>query len=170
MLKKLVFVLLFLHQPCFANQIAAVDVQNILDNSLALKDLSTQADQKMQSLQDESNQKLQELKKEEEALIQSKGKVPPDDIRKKSTNFENKIQDAKKYAQSQKTKLDKAYSNGIMQINNVITQIIEDICKIKGCIVVLPTSQLLYADPNLNITQEVIDKLNTTIKNIKLDF
>lgn len=170
MLKKLVFVFLLLHQTCFAEKIAVVDVQNILDHSLALKDLSAQAEKRMQGLQDESNQKLQELKKEEESLLQSKGKVPLSDTKKKSAAFENKIQDAKKYAQSQKTKLDKAYSNGIMQINNVITQIIEDICKAKGCTVVLPTSQLLYANPDLNITQEVLDKLNTTISNIKLDF
>lgn len=170
MLKKLVLSFLLLQQICFAEKIAVVDVQNILDHSIALKDLSSQAEKKMQGLQDESNQKLQELKKEEESLLQNKGKVPLSDTKKRSAAFEHKVQDTKKYAQSQKTKLDKAYSNGIMQINNVINQIIEDICKVKGCTIVLPTSQLLYADPELNITQEVLDKLNVLISNIKLDF
>ena len=49
-------------------------------------------------------------------------------------------------------------------------EIVESIAKEKGVTLVIPTSQLLYADPALDISQEALKKLDQKLPDIKLDF
>jgi Skp family chaperone for outer membrane proteins len=86
------------------------------------------------------------------------------------TAFQTKLLEAQKYAQQSKIKLEKAHSQGIMQINKYVIEIVAEICSKKGCNVVLPSSQLVYAADNLNISPDVLNELNAKIKSIKISF
>src|SRR6476659_750182 len=142
-LRKLVITLITccLYFTCHSSQaqneivqaIRVIDIQHILDNSLALKDLRSQTEKIAQDLQKKVTKKQQELKIEEEELIQKKGKTSIESSKKDFLFFENKMQEAKKYAKQQKSSLDKAYSNAIVQVNSAISKVIEDLCNEKKC-------------------------------------
>ena len=48
--------------------------------------------------------------------------------------------------------------------------IVGKLSKQKGYSVVLPTSQLLYADPKLDITNDVLSELNSTLPKVSVSF
>jgi Skp family chaperone for outer membrane proteins len=150
--------------------IAIVDLQYILENSLAIKDLRAQIETITKDLHDKMTQKELDLKKDEENLIRLKGKILPNESEKEASNFNKKVTEAQKYAQQQKLKLEKAHSEGILQVHSGTIKVIKEICEAKGFVLVLPSSQILYANDSLNITQEVLDTLNKQIKTIKVQF
>lgn len=170
-------------QLCFAEQnvnggrksesvitIAVVDVQYILANSLAIKDLRRQIEAITQNLHTQMTNKELELKKNEESLIDLKGKISSAESEKETAGFNKKVSEAQKYAQQQKIKLEKANSDGILRVHNATIETIKEVCNARSCNIVLPSSQLLYADTKLNITADVLEKLNKKISTIKVDF
>ncbi len=152
------------------SKIAVVDVQYILANSLAIKDLRRQIELITQDLHTQMTNKELELKKNEESLIGMKGKIPSAQSEKESIGFNKKVSEAQKYAQQQKIKLEKVNSEGILKVHNATVETIKEVCKRRSCSIVLPSSQLLYADPELNITTDVLEMLNKKISTIKVYF
>lgn len=151
-------------------KIAVVDVQYILANSLAIKDLRRQIELITQDLHTQMTNKELELKKNEESLIGMKGKISSAQSEKESIGFNKKVSEAQKYAQQQKIKLEKVNSEGILKVHNATIETIKEVCKRRSCNIVLPSSQLLYADPDLNITTDVLEMLNKKISTIKVHF
>ncbi len=153
-----------------AAKIAIVDLQYILENSLAIKDLKSKIEVITNDLHDKMTQKELDLKKSEEDLVKLKGKISTKESEKNVTDFNKKVSVAQKYAQQQKIKLEKAHSEGILEVHKVTIEVIKELCQDKGFNIVLPSSQILYADGSLNITEEVLKKLNTRINIIKVNF
>ncbi len=61
-------------------------------------------------------------------------------------------------------------SNSLGDIQKVVTDIITDLAKEKGFIVAMPTSQTLYADPKLDISDEVLKRLNEKLPKFDVKF
>jgi outer membrane protein len=154
----------------YLSKIAIVDVQYILANSLAIKDLRRQIESITQDLHTQMTDKELDLKKSQENLIGLKGQVPPLESEKQTSIFNKKVSEAQEYAQQQKIKLEKTNSDGILQVHNATIEIIKEVCKARSCSIVIPSSQLLYADPELNITLEVLERLNKKISTMKVNF
>jgi Skp family chaperone for outer membrane proteins len=115
-------------------------------------------------------QKELELKNAEALLVNNKDQMDKKKYEAEIAIFQKNVSNAQKYAQQSKVKLEKAQSDVIMQINKHVIDIIASICNKKGCNVVLPSSQILYAADTLNISPEVLEELNSTIKSIKVNF
>jgi Skp family chaperone for outer membrane proteins len=150
-------------------KMAVVDIQYILDNSLAIKDLRDKIELITKELHAEMTKKELDLKKDEEDLVRLKGTISANESEKKANVFNSKVSEAQKYAQKQKIKLEKAHSEGMLQVHNETIKIIQELCRKRGYNIVIPSSQLLYADSSLNISQEVLEMLNKKISSIKIN-
>jgi Skp family chaperone for outer membrane proteins len=150
--------------------IAVVDLHSILENSTAVKDLKSKFEKIAAELREQMSAKEVELNKEGVKLVELKGQKDKKLYEKEAGSFAKKLSEAQKEYQQQKVKLEKSYSDGIMQINKNIVSIIKEFCKTKGCHIVLPSSQVLYAEDSLNISFEILDKLNQQICSINVKF
>ena len=174
----LAILLLISIHPCFSDAkekknesfIAVVDLHSILENSLAVKDLKSKFETIAADLRDKMTKKELELSKDEVKLVELRGQVDKKSYEKEAGTFSKKVSEAQKDYQQQKVKLEKSYSDGIMQINKNIVSIIKEFCQIKGCNIVIPSSQVLYAEDSLNISLEILDKLNQQISSINVKF
>jgi Skp family chaperone for outer membrane proteins len=162
-------------KPSFANEeenkqtsfIAVVDLHSIIENSLAVKDLNAKCEKIKKDLLDKMTLKQLELKQDESRLIEQKGQKS---YQKDAGVFSKKVSETQKEYQQQKVKLEKAHSDGMMQINRNIVDITKSFCQKKGCSIVLPSSQVLYAENSLNISLEILEKLNQQISSINVNF
>jgi len=153
-----------------AESIAFVNVQQILKESTAAKSVNDQLDSKRKAIQAEMSKKEAKFSKEQESLSQQKAVLSPDAFAKKAKEFRASVDAAQKDAQDQRHAFDNASNNASFQIEKQLLDIVGKLSKERGYTVVLPTSQLLYADPKLDITTEVLSQLNATLPNVTVSF
>lgn len=157
--------------PAFANaetKIGVVDIQKIMRESLAAKDLQEQLEKRKNEFQSEITKQEQQLQKEDKALAEERGVLSADAFEKKRNSFKTKVDDTQRKINSRKVKLETGYANAINQIQNKVLGIVESIAKDKSLTLVLPFSETLYADNSMNISEEVLKKLDKELPKINL--
>ena len=150
--------------------IATVNIQQIMKDSTAAQDVRDQLEKKQKAFQDQISKKEDELQKENQKLGHEQSVLSKPAFEKKAEAFRKKATDAQKEVQSKKALLDSAFERSIGQIQKSVTDIIGDMAKEKGFTVAIPTSQILYADPKLDITDEVLKRLNEKLPKLKVSF
>ena len=84
--------------------------------------------------------------------------------------FRSKATEVQKEVQSKKALLDNAFERSLGDIQKAVTDIIAEMSKEKGFAVAIPTSQILYADNRLDISAEVLTRLNKKLPKIDVKF
>ena len=146
-----------------------LDFKYILNESTAGKKaqkfLKSKLDNGIKNLKAKEN-KLQE---EEKKIIQQKKIIKPeeyklkvDDLRKKVANLQK---ERNKLLQDVATQRAKARSELLKNLNPVI----EEYMKEKNFRMVVDKKSLLLADQNLDITKDIMDKLNKKLKSIDIN-
>lgn len=153
-----------------SNLIAVVNIQKIMQESTAAKSANEQLEGKQKSFQNELNKKDEALQKEDKELAKQRGVLSKEAFEEKTRTFRNKVTEIQKEVQSKKALLDSAYSRALNDIQKIVTEIIADLAKEKGFAVAIPTSQILYADNKLDISDAVLERLNKKLPKLDVKF
>lgn len=153
-----------------ANMVAVVNIQQIMEASTAAKMVREQLESKQKSFQAEITKKEEQLQKEEQDLGKQQSVLSKSAFDEKVTAFRAKVNEAQKEGPAKKALLDNAFERALAQIQKATTEIIADMSKEKGFIIAVPTSQLLYADPKLDISDEVLKRLNQKLPKLDVKF
>lgn len=170
---NIVFALFSYAYGAFASdnlRIAVVDLQNVIDNSIAVAELRKSMDQIAEKLHNEMSEKELRLKKLEAEIVKKRGIIKDEDFDKEVNDFYKQVSETQHEMQKKKSKLEHAHAEAIKIVHENTLEIISDIAKEKKYNVALPISQILYTDDNLTITKEVIERLNKKVKTIKLNY
>ncbi len=160
--------------PVFAEEakpiVAVVNIQQVMKDSTAAKSVREQLESKQKSFQASISKKEEELKKEDQELGKQKSVLSKEAFEKKVGEFRTKATEMQKDVQSKKAMLDGAFERSLNDIQKVVTDIIADIAKEKGFVLAVPTSQVLFADKSLDISSEVLDRLNKKLAKLDVKF
>jgi len=151
-------------------RIAVVDVQTIMENSLAVNAIRKEAEKISQDLQTEFNTKAKELKELEKNLSAEREKLTEEAFQKKVESFNKKVTDIQKKLHDKKVRLEQAHAKAISKVNEVALKIIDDIGTKGKYSFILPSTQVLFRNEKLDITKEVLTRLNSRIPIVKLKF
>lgn len=151
-----------------AADIAVISMQEIMRQSTAAKSLKSQLESKQKSFQAEVKKREQSLQKEEKDLAEKRSVLSADAFQKKVKDFSKKASDAQRDVQKKKAKIDQSMANALSQIQKTVNEIVSSMAKEKGFKVAVPTSQTIYADNSLDITNEVLAKLNSKLPSVSL--
>ena len=156
--------------PSYADNIAFVNIQEIMRDSTAAKSVKEQLESKQKSFQDEMSKKEADLQKEDQELVKEHSVLAPDAFDKKAKEFKAKATSAQKDAQTKRDELYNASSSSLSEIQKAVFDIVSKMAKEKGYTAVLSVSELLYADPKLDVTKDVLSKLNTALPKVTVKF
>ena len=154
----------------FAADIGYVNVQEIMHDSTAAKSVQEQIESKQKAFRTEMSKKEEDLQKEEQALAKQRSVLSPEAFEKKVKEFKEKAGKAQKEVKVKGIELENAFSTSLAEIQKSVTEIVAKIAKEKNYVAVFPASQLLYADPKLDITKEFLSKLNTALPKVTVNF
>lgn len=149
-------------------KIVVVDIQRIMRDSLAAKDLKSQLESRRNQYQSEIKSKEDKLKKEEEDLAKQKNVLAKDALAAKQKAFVNDINAVRKDVQDKRVKLDTAYKAALNDIQDAVQSIINDLAKEKGFNLAIPTSQLVFAHKDFDISDEVLKRLDAKLPKVSL--
>ena len=154
----------------FEVRIAVVDVQSILENSIAITGVRKSIDAISGDIQKYLAAKELEFKAIEEGLIKKRGVLNEEAFEKEVDNFNKKVSEAQKEMQSRKARLEQAHAGAISKVHEVTMEIINELARKYNFNMALPSSQVLFATTDLNITSEVITALNSRLKSVKVNY
>ncbi len=158
------------HASAQSANIAVVNVQDIMRDSTAAKSVREQLESKQKAYQSELSKKEEALQKEDQELAKQKSVLAKEAFDEKVKAFRAKATEMQKDVQAKKASFENAFQNAGGQIQKTVMEIISDMAKEKGFIVAIPTSQVLYADSSLDISQEVLKRLNERLPRVEVKF
>jgi len=150
--------------------ILVVDVQSLLQNSKSAKMVRQQIDQKRTEYQKEMSAQEGTLRQEHDTLQRQQSSLSAEAFNQKGREFQQKLNDFDKSMQGKRQTLEKANSEAIEKINEVMLKIIADIAKERKANLVFLRSELVLFDQNFEVTDEVLQKLDEQLPTVAVNF
>jgi Skp family chaperone for outer membrane proteins len=154
----------------FKSKIAVVDVESILEHSTATQYIRKSINEISTRIQAEMSAKELNLKNIEGDLIKQRGILSEADFESRVAEFNKQVSETQKEMQIKKSSLEQAHGEAMATVHQTTIEIIGDLAKKHDFNLVLPSSQVLFVDNELNITLEVITNLNNRLKTVEVNY
>lgn len=148
--------------------IAVVDVEKILSDAKAAQSLQKQIQAKKEAFQKEFADKEKQLKADETALLAQKEKLSAEEFGKKRKAYEQKIIETRKLFQKRRSSLEAGLDKAMQQLRKNILESAAAIADEKKYDIVLTRESVLIAGKSLDITPDVLAKLDAKLADVKL--
>ncbi|MBY0406090.1 MAG: OmpH family outer membrane protein, partial [Rickettsiales bacterium] len=150
--------------------IAIVNIQQVMRDSTAAQSVREQLESKQKTFQSEISKKEESLQKEDQELGKKRSVLSKQAFEEKARAFRTKATEVQKEVQAKKATLDAAFERALSDIQKVVTEVIADLAKEKNFQVAIPTSQILYGDTKLDVSAEVLKRLNEKMPKLDVKF
>ena len=146
-----------------------LDFKYILNESNAGKKAQVQLKNKLEKGIKSIREKEKNLQEEERKIIKQKKLLKPDEYKAKVNKLRSQVSSLQKerntLLESASKQRNKARNELLKNLNPIIKSYMQE----KKIRMVVQKTSILLADDNLNITKDVMDRLNKQLKSIKLN-
>lgn len=146
--------------------IGIVDTQAIMQNSQAAKGVRTQIDKVRNSYQQSIHGKEEELRKLDHDLAQQRSILSAEAFQQRQRDFQQKVAAAQKDVQERSRKLEAAFGAAMEKVNEAFIQVVDQVAKEQSLTLVLPKQAVVYAVGEMDITPEVLKRLNSKLPSV----
>jgi outer membrane protein len=153
-----------------ANTIGILDVEKIVKESKAMRDIQSKVSKQQDVYQKEVTKKQEELESEQKRIEGKKNVLSKEAFEKEVSKFEGKVDELKTFVDRKQNDLKKASLDAMSKVNDEIKNIITDISKERSLDVIVPANQALYYKDELDISEEVLKRLNKELTSVKVKF
>ncbi len=148
--------------------IGVIDLAKIIETSAAGKDLQTKYKARKEAVQKEVTAFETDLKSKEQTLIKDSKSMDQKAFMDKKNTFEKDLKKKRGDVLSKNVALEKSKNDALKDIQAKVAQICADIAEQKKIQVILDRSAVVIAQQSLDITSDVITKLDATLKTVDL--
>ena len=171
-LKKLilvVFISSFFNQNISAELPYYLDFKFILNESIAGKKAQKDLKNKLETGLKELNKTEQNLQSDEKKIIAQRKIISDKEYKKKVKELRQKVINLQKNKKNLLDTVAKQRSKARSELLKNLNPVIKDYMEEKKIRYVMDKKSLILADESLDITQDIIKKLNDKIKSVKLN-
>ena len=161
--------LLFSFQNKLFSEIRYVDFKYVLNESKAGKEAQAYLKKKLDNGVKSLKNKEKTIQDEEKNIIKQKKVISAEEYKKKVNDLRNKVNSLQKERNTLLSEVSKQRSKAKTELLKNLNPIIQEYMKEKNIRMVLDKKSILLADENLDITQDIIKRLNSKLKSIKLN-
>ncbi len=170
MIKAYSFItILVLSTNIFATNIAVIDINFLINNSVQFKDISKKINSSQIEIKEKFNNIEQDLLKLKSELEESKIILSNDEFNLKKEEYYKKV--AK--FENDVAKFNDHYENEIINIKNIIfakiSELVQDYASLNGIELIIEKNQYLIAADKININQVIYEKLNASKIDLKFE-
>ncbi len=150
--------------------VGVVNVAKIMKDSKAATSVRSQLQAKQKSFQADLDAKEKALFAEDQALVKQKDSSDKAAFEKKVKDFRDKAAKEQRGVQEKKAQLDKAFAAAREDIQKSVLDITKQVADEKKMNLVLSSSQVLYSEDALDITAEVLKRLDSKLPSVTVKF
>jgi Skp family chaperone for outer membrane proteins len=148
--------------------IAIIDLNLILSDSKAAKNATKQFEEIQKNTEDEIIVSDKKMLEERNKLIEQQSVIAPESFELKAKDYEKKLQNYQVEKQNKLRKLEGVLQKARNEILENVKPILEELSKELGVTVILEKNSVLLSATNMDITENVIKKLNKELPKIKV--
>jgi outer membrane protein len=164
-----IILLLFLPNVLMADLPKYLDFKFVLNESVAGKKAQAQLKKKLDNGVKDLSKKEKIIQEEEKKIIQQKKILSPEEYKKKVTELRKKVSDLQKRRSKLINTVAKQRSKARSELLKNLNPVVKEYMVEKNIRIVLDKKGIILADEKLDITNDIIKKLNAKIKTLKLD-
>ena len=175
MLKFICFALLFtlpLHvhakESVKTISIAVIDVQQLMNDSKAAKSIQYQGTSLRKKYQGQIEKLEGKLKRSEEKVIEAGKEKNQEKFLESRKNFQEDLVESQKKYREMNSHLDRAVASALNKLRDEIVEIVDDMADKRGYDLVLTRADVITVSKDIDITAEVMRRLNKETKYIKV--
>tara|TARA_X000000950_G_C13793376_1_gene610326 strand:+ start:589 stop:1110 length:522 start_codon:yes stop_codon:yes gene_type:complete len=171
-LKRSIFFVIFIfliQSNLFAVSPHFLDFKYILNNSEAGKKAQITLKNKLESGIKNLKEKEKKIQDQEKKIIQQKKVLSPEEYKKQVNDLRSKVSSLQKERNILLETVSKQRAKAKKELLRNLNPIIKEYMQEKKIRMVIDKKSLLLADENLEITQDIIKRLNKKLKSIKLN-
>ena len=165
-----IIIFLFCNNLSYAeNLIVYIDMEKILNESKSGMSINKQLEKIHKINIKEFKEIEEELKKEEESIIAQKNILSKEDYTKKIKILRDNTNSYRKNRQEKINLLTKKRMESSSKLLSIINPILSDYSKVNNISIILQKKNVVLAKTDLNITNKIINILNSKIESINLN-
>lgn len=148
--------------------IGVIDQQRVMADSTAARAASTQKDKFQDVYQAFTADEEKRLRVLDEKLSTERGTLSSEMFNARMTEFQSQVNEFQKLLQLKRRNLERAYAQAITEVQNTVVRITEEVATERGMNLVLYRSQAFLFDPKMDLTNEVIARLNRVLPSVTM--
>ena len=164
----LVFLLFNSNIATSNNEIYYIDMEFLMNNSLAGKSIIKKLDQQNISIQKKFQEIEKKLKNEEEIIISKKNIISPQEYLKEVKSFKKNVKDYKSSRNKKINDISIMKNNAQKKLIEILTPILAEYSEKNSISYIIPKQNIIIGKTDLDLTKTILEILNSKIKNIKL--
>lgn len=145
---------------------AVIDYQRILLEAAASKSIAEQMDSRRKAFQDEIGKEEQRLHEARKALSKQRSVLSDEAFETKQGEFETEYAGVRELAADRRKQLEDASAEAINEVKGALIEIVTSIAEERGFNLVLPSSQILFFSRQIDLTDEVLSKLDARLSKV----
>jgi len=146
--------------------IAIVDVQRILQESLAAKSVQKQLEAQRSKFQNEIEEEENGLRSAEQDLAKQRDKLPAATYADKEQQLRQRFSTVETHVQARRKTLDQAFTDSMNTVRSGLLDVVDKVAHEHGANIVIVKQQALWTDQPLDITDEVLRRLDQKLPKI----
>lgn len=143
--------------------VAIIDVQRILQESLAAKSVQKQLETQRAKFQAEISDQEKQLQAADNQLKEARATTPTDASVLGEQQLRQRFTEVEREVQTKRHALDDAFATSMGIVRTNLLDVVQDVAKQRGITLVLLKQQALWHDPVLDMTGDVLNKLNARL-------
>lgn len=152
-----------------STSIAVVDVQGVLRDSDAAKEVQAKINERRQAYQRQVTEEEKALRTSEQELQQQRAILAPDVYQQELRAFRDRVTEVQKSVQERRRALDQAFTTAMNQVRNVLVSVIAEIADERGAKVVLFKDHIVIAEKSLDISDEALRRVNERLPSVPVE-
>ena len=155
--------------PAYAQQnVGVVDTQRIMRDSSATKSIGDQIAKMRTTYQQDITKQENELRTAEQELNRQRTIISPEAFAERRRAFEQRVGNLQRDVENRKRELDKSVQVAMGSVQKELNTIIGALVEERKLTLVLPKSQTIYHSPQMEVTDEVMKRLNSKLATVKV--
>ena len=150
--------------------LAVVDFRGVLAKSEAARNIRSAVDEKRRELRKYFLEVENSLRDEQKDLSKKRSIVTAEAFEKRARKLKEKAQSAQRLAQTSNQKLKKSFDQAMDKVQKELLRIVAEVAEESGVGVVLFRSAIVIAVKKLDISKEVLQRLNKKLPEVKVRF
>ncbi len=148
--------------------IAVLDSQMVMRDSAAAKDIRRQIEAYRKAYQADIAGEEQALRQEEQDLKGQRAILSPQAFEERRLAFERRVIDVQRRVQDRMRQLDRSFERAMKDVRDALIPIVADLTTKMGVNVVVDKSQIMFATKALDITPQVIERLDQKLPGVEV--
>lgn len=147
---------------------AVIDYQRVLQDAAAARSIREQIEVRRKGYQDEISKEEQRLHEADKAFAKQRSVLTPEAFDQKRLEFEQEVAEVQRLVQERRRELDSISAAALNQVKQALIEIVTSIAEERGFNLVLPSSEVLFFSRKIDLTEEVLTKLDDQLPEVSL--